>query len=56
MEYCSDGDLRTYLSNHSSLTVKEIISIALQISECLLSLKEVGILHRDLRPANLLFT
>jgi len=56
MEYLSGGDLANYLTNCTSmLTEKQIAKIIFQISSGLQYLHDYGIVHRDIKPQNLLY-
>jgi len=56
MEYLSGGDLANYLATCTSmLTEKQIAKIIFQISSGLQYLHDYGIVHRDIKPQNLLY-
>lgn len=55
-----DGSLKDQIDRiinkkQQKFTQEEIIEYACQIAEGLLELKQRGIIHRDLRPENILF-
>eukprot|EP01103_Thecamoeba_quadrilineata_P017453 TRINITY_DN6202_c0_g1_i1.p1 TRINITY_DN6202_c0_g1~~TRINITY_DN6202_c0_g1_i1.p1 ORF type:complete len:528 (+),score=94.12 TRINITY_DN6202_c0_g1_i1:47-1585(+) len=54
MEYCSGGNLETYLQQHPTITEKNAKCIISQTVEGLKYLNAKNIFHRDLKPANLL--
>lgn len=55
MEYMPGGDLGEYLSSPCQLSIKKILSILSQACAGLQALHEAGIVHRDVKPENLLF-
>ncbi|KAL0979482.1 hypothetical protein UPYG_G00185680 [Umbra pygmaea] len=54
MEYCNGGDLAEYLHSKGTLKEDTIRFFLLQIARAMKVLKERGILHRDLKPQNIL--
>ncbi len=54
MEYVKGCTLRQYLNEHRPLPYREIISIALQVLHALSNAHEVGMVHRDVKPQNIL--
>ena len=52
MEYLAGGDLRRKMSKGISTT--EAVSFLCQIASALAKIHEVGILHRDLKPGNIM--
>lgn len=54
MEYCSGGDLETFLKEHPSMTSCEAVYFAFQLFAAVHHLHKHGVLHRDLKPANVL--
>jgi tousled-like kinase len=55
MEYCGGTDLDTYLKNHKTLKESDAKLIIKQVISGLRALHELGIIHYDLKPANILF-
>jgi|JI6StandDraft_1071083.scaffolds.fasta_scaffold07370_8 serine/threonine protein kinase len=53
-EYCSGGDLATYLKQRGRLSEKEAIGFIRDIVNGYLELAHRNILHRDIKPANIL--
>ena len=54
MEYVPGEDLKSYIKKQESLTEKEAISIAQQICEGIAGAHEIGVIHRDLKPQNIM--
>lgn len=54
MEYVSGGSLRDLLNKHEQLPVKQVLEIALDLSDALIRAHRLKILHRDIKPANVL--
>lgn len=52
MEYLSQGDLT---SRASELTLNDLLTVTLQITQALQVAHERGFIHRDIKPANILF-
>ena len=53
MERVDGVNLKTYISRRT-MTIQEIVAIALQIAEALEAAHEKGIVHRDIKPGNIL--
>lgn len=53
MEYLSGMDLKTYLSIHGKRSEGEILYIANQVSEALMTVHDGNTLHRDIAPDNI---
>mmetsp|Transcript_19842 Transcript_19842/g.36800 ORF Transcript_19842/g.36800 Transcript_19842/m.36800 type:complete len:626 (+) Transcript_19842:1-1878(+) len=56
MEYCAGGDLHVLLKERGALEVQEVHRLALDLAEGLHYLWSKSLIHRDLKPQNLLLT
>ncbi len=56
MEYLDGPDLETSIVDVGSFPLQQTIEIAEQVSDALDYAHKVGVIHRDVKPANLLFT
>ena len=56
MEYCSGGSLASRVANDGPLPVSDVISIGARLCSALSAAHQAGILHRDVKPANVLLT
>lgn len=56
MEFCSGGSLADKLASEGPFPVAEVISIGSRLSSALHAAHEAGILHRDVKPHNVLLT
>jgi serine/threonine-protein kinase len=56
MEFVDGGTLQGRLDKYTRLSVAETIAVGRQIAAGLGAAHRVGILHRDVKPANVLFT
>lgn len=54
MEYVDGISLKKYITENAPLDVHEALSIAYQISDALCAAHEKGIVHRDIKPHNIL--
>ncbi|XP_051923969.1 serine/threonine-protein kinase ULK1a isoform X2 [Hippocampus zosterae] len=54
MEYCNGGDLAEYLQSKGTLSEDTIRVFFQQIAQAMKTLQSKGILHRDLKPQNIL--
>jgi len=54
MEYVSGEDLKSFLKRSGQLTVGKAISIAKQVCEGLGEAHKLGVVHRDLKPQNIM--
>jgi serine/threonine-protein kinase len=55
LEYFSGGTLRDWLRAHNTLKGSDILSIASQIAEAVDHAHTCGVVHRDVKPGNILF-
>lgn len=56
MAYVAGYSLRTYLARHAPLSEQEALNYLTQISAALQAVHQAGLIHRDLKPDNLLRT
>ena len=56
MEYCSGGSLARKVAAQGPLPVDEVVSIGARLGSALHAAHEAGILHRDVKPHNVLLT
>jgi len=59
LEYCGGGSLLKYLQTKGhgrGLDEQEASRLVRQMSEALVTMHEMGVTHRDVKPANVLFT
>ncbi|MBV6729211.1 serine/threonine-protein kinase [Nocardioides daeguensis] len=54
MELCSNGSLASYLARHGPLGADEAVEVGLAVTSALAAAHEAGILHRDIKPGNIL--
>lgn len=54
MEYFEGQDLESYVRTHDPLTVEQFLSIALPLAQAIKAAHAEGILHRDIKPGNVL--
>jgi protein-serine/threonine kinase len=54
LEYCTGGDLSTFLAQRKKITETDSLKIMNQVVEGYKYLIEQNILHRDLKPCNIL--
>ena len=56
MEYCSGGDLSTFIKSRRTIPEKYVRRFVQQIACSLMHLHKIGIAHMDLKPQNILLT
>jgi eukaryotic-like serine/threonine-protein kinase len=54
MEYVPGGTLREYIRKHKRLAPMEVVRLAKGIAEGLAAAHQQGVIHRDIKPGNLL--
>src|SRR4030043_153014 len=54
MEYVAGDDLRSLLRKRGKLSTKEAVGIAQQVCEGLVEAHRLGVVHRDLKPQNIM--
>src|SRR5438093_11839448 len=54
MDYFDGPTLAAYLRDHGNLSADELRALAVPVAEALTAAHKCGILHRDVKPANIL--
>ena len=55
MDYLAGGDVASRLAKVGRFTAREAASIVLTVAEALVELKKHGLVHRDVKPSNILY-
>ena len=55
-EYVAGTNLRQYLEQHGTMSIREALSVLLQTLAALKKSSSAGIVHRDIKPENILLT
>ena len=55
MELCPAGSLADYLREHGPMPLPEVLAVGVAIADALAAAHRVGLVHRDVKPANVLF-
>lgn len=55
MEYAEGGSLRSRMDRESPMPVRDVVNIGLDLSDALTRAHRMNIVHRDVKPANVLF-
>jgi serine/threonine protein kinase len=56
MEYIQGSDLREMIHSDDGLSLRQVASIAQQVGDALDHAHEKGVIHRDVKPANIMIT
>ncbi|MDD6667948.1 MAG: Stk1 family PASTA domain-containing Ser/Thr kinase [Lachnospiraceae bacterium] len=56
MEYVQGITLKTYISKRGRLNYKEVLSIAIQVARGIEAAHNKGIIHRDIKPQNIIIS
>ncbi|GAA5188641.1 hypothetical protein GCM10023322_39780 [Rugosimonospora acidiphila] len=54
MEYCPGGSYAQILRQRGPLPVDEVVDVGMKVAEALQAAHDVGVLHRDVKPSNIL--
>ena len=54
MEYLEGSDLASVLETEGKLAQRQVIEIGEAVADALVALAHVGIIHRDVKPANIM--
>lgn len=55
MELCPAGSLADYLRRHGPMPLPEVLAVGVAIADALAAAHRAGLVHRDVKPANVLF-
>jgi serine/threonine protein phosphatase PrpC len=56
LEYCPGGNLRQLMMNGQKFKIDEVLAIARQVTQGLNFLNNLGIIHRDIKPDNIVLS
>ena len=56
MEYADNGSLRSYIDKNRKLNYSEVVKLAVQLAAGLSAIHQEGVIHRNLKPENILLT
>ncbi len=56
MEYLPEPNLKKIITNFAPLPLRKVLEVATETCEALKAAHEAGIVHRDIKPQNILFT
>ena len=56
MEFVSGGSLKDYSKPHKLLPIERVVDVTFKVARALEFANTVGLLHRDVKPANILLT
>ncbi|MDF7636703.1 Stk1 family PASTA domain-containing Ser/Thr kinase [Leuconostocaceae bacterium ESL0958] len=54
MEYVAGMDLKSYLKQHFPIPYQQVVNLMLQILSAVTAAHQAGVIHRDLKPQNIL--
>ena len=54
MEYCEGGSYAQILNDGGPMSVDDVIEVGIKIGEALHAAHQAGIVHRDVKPSNIL--
>lgn len=54
MEYCEDGSYAHLMAQRGPLPIDEVVDVGIKVAEALQAAHEAGIIHRDVKPQNIL--
>ena len=54
MEFCEDGSYAEIVSTYGPLSIRDVVDVGTKIAEALHAAHEMGFIHRDVTPANVM--